>query len=133
MKLEKIRDSYYQYSASASAISRQAAFAGIAIVWVFKHQDGSSFAIPADLVFPLLMFMSSLASDLLHYISGAIIWGTLNRVKEKELGHDFKGDILVTSKVNWVTTVFFATKLFLVVLGYLSLVIFGIGELGIKN
>ena len=132
MKLKEIREAYYGYSGSASSVSRQAAFAGIAVIWVFKHQENGAFAIPSELAFPLLMFMSSLAADLFHYIAGSIIWGKLNRDKEKKYGPDFEGDIHVTSKTNWATTFFFVVKLALVSFGYIFLIKFGIGEIDIK-
>jgi hypothetical protein len=39
MKLQKARDTYYEYSGKLSDITRQLSFAGIAIVWIFRAGD----------------------------------------------------------------------------------------------
>jgi len=38
MNLQDYRDDFYTYSGKASDISRQLAFAGIAIIWIFKKE-----------------------------------------------------------------------------------------------
>ena len=69
MKIHEIRDAYYEASGTVSDISRQLAFAGIAVIWVLKVGDGSG-GIPfsSELVIPLYCFVSALGLDLLQYV-----------------------------------------------------------------
>ena len=39
MKLSDYRETYYEFSGKASDVTRQLAFAGIAIVWIFKIEE----------------------------------------------------------------------------------------------
>ncbi len=118
MKFKEIRESYYSNSRNASTVSRQASFAGIALIWVFKTQDESGLMLPNELLWPLLFFILSLTFDLLHYISGSAIWGILNRIKELKHGVDYKEDIDVSKYVNWPGILFFWGKLVSVLFAY---------------
>ena len=46
MKLEDIRDAYSGKSATASEVSRQVSFSGIALIWVFKTQHDNALVLP---------------------------------------------------------------------------------------
>ena len=89
MNLEDIRDAYSSKSATASKVSRQASFAGIALIWVFKTQHDNTLVLPNELLWPTLFLTLSLAFDLLQYISSSAIWGVFNRMKERELGPNY--------------------------------------------
>ena len=52
MKLQGYRADFYTYSGKASDLSRQLAFAGIALIWLFKKDDAGRLSIPPDLVMP---------------------------------------------------------------------------------
>ncbi len=129
MQLKDVRDAYYGYSGKASDTARQASFAGIAIIWIFKSQEGARFAIPEDLVLPLMLFIASLAADLLHYILGSVIWGTYNKIKEKHLGVNHEGNFEAPSALNWPTLFFFSAKLLLAFMGFVVLFTYGYYEL----
>ena len=86
MKLSDYLNSYYAHTGNASTVSRQASFAGIALVWVFNTKSGNEITLPIDLLMPVLWLVISLGLDLLQYISSAFIWGVFHRVKEKQLG-----------------------------------------------
>jgi len=120
MKLEKIRDSYYTNTRNASTVSRQASFAGIALIWIFKTQDNEALILPNELLWPTLFFILSLTFDLLQYISGSAIWGKLNRIKELKYGTDYEDDIAISKYVNWPAIFFFWAKLIFVLIAYLS-------------
>jgi len=86
MKLSIYRQQYYDASGMASTVSRQAAFAGIALIWIFKAQDAAqpaTIVLPNELIMPSLAFIISLAFDLLQYVLGAAVWGSYCRFKEK--------------------------------------------------
>ncbi|MCP4140862.1 MAG: hypothetical protein GY755_11325 [Chloroflexi bacterium] len=133
MQLKDVRDAYYGYSGKASDGARQASFAGIAIIWIFKSQEGVQFAIPDELALPLVFFISSLAADLLHYILGSVIWGTYNQILEKRHGVNFEGKLEAPTAINLPTLFFFSAKLILVFIGYILLFKFGFNELGMSG
>jgi hypothetical protein len=85
MILKEYRETYYFYTGKASDISRQLAFAAIAVIWLFKKDTGGTqLTIPVDLVLPGIFVVSALAVDLLQYCLGAIIWYLFYRSKEKK-------------------------------------------------
>ena len=121
MKLEDIRDSYYSKSTNASTVIRQASFAGIALIWVFKTEYGATVTLPNELLWPTLFLTLSLAFDLLHYIVSTAIWGIYNRIKEIEHGPNYKEDIGVSKYLNWPAIFFFWGKVFFVLAGYFNI------------
>ena len=75
MKLKDCRETFYEFSGKLSDNTRKLAFAGIAIVWIFKQGENGSYTIPDALKTAMLMFVVSLSLDLLHYIWQTFIWG----------------------------------------------------------
>jgi hypothetical protein len=88
MKLEDTRKAYQEYSKAASDVTRELAFAGIAVIWIFRITNAASGVpgIPATLHLPLVLFVVALGLDLLHYATGTVIWGTFGRFKERQEG-----------------------------------------------
>lgn len=127
MKLSEARKSYYNHSGSASAVARQIAFAGIAMVWVFNQpQTGHPIGLSSQLSLALLLLCASLAADLLQYTLSAAIWGFYARRKEKELRHRFHEDpdIEPPAPLNWPGIVMFWLKLLLLFSAYFVLACF---------
>lgn len=85
MKLKDTRESYQFFSGKASEIVRQLGFAGIAVIWVFKVTAGERQIVPTELLPAGILLVSGLTLDLLHYVTGTLIWGVYNRNKEKQL------------------------------------------------
>ena len=83
MKLQGYRDDFYTFTGKASDISRQLAFAGIAIIWIFKKDQAGALTVPRELVFPGLFIVLALAFDLLQYCVAAVTWRIFYRRKEK--------------------------------------------------
>jgi len=76
MKLDDYRETFYSYTGKASDISRQLAFAGIAIIWIFKKDlPGAGLTVPRELIVPGLLIVLALGFDLLQYCLGTVIWG----------------------------------------------------------
>lgn len=74
MKISDFRKNNYDYSSQkASEVTRQLAFAGIALVWIFKL-GGENPKIPGELIAPTFCFALTLAFDLLHYVIATILW-----------------------------------------------------------
>ena len=83
MKLPEYRQTFYDYSGKVSDLSRQLAFAGLAVIWIFK-KDGATdkLTIPGALTLPLLLLVASLACDVLQYFAGTVVWWLFYRIKE---------------------------------------------------
>ena len=124
MKLSNYRADYYTFSGLASNVSRQAAFAGIALIWVFNDKNASGIHLPVELMWPTLFLILALGLDLLHYIVGSAIWGVFHRIKEKQLGSHPDPDVTAPVYLNWPTLFFFWGKLLAICVGYIFLFIY---------
>ena len=126
MKLSEYRDTYYVLSAKASDVARQLAFAGMAIIWIFKLDSKPIPVIPKQLIIPTCFFVCALASDLLHYIVATSIWGSFRWWQEKN--KKIADPNLKASKyLNWPILFLFAIKLGLVAIGYVYVIMYIIG------
>ena len=82
--LDDYLDDIREYSAKASEVNRQLAFAGIAIVWLFKNPEPVFVIFPSPLVFILLLLCLALSIDLIHYLFATIAWKIFYDGKESE-------------------------------------------------
>src|SRR5947207_208420 len=85
MKLSDYKEEYYEFSKLASENARKAAFAGIAIVWIFRVTSGATPQIPRGFLGPVICFVVAIGVDLLHYILGSVIWGRFHAYHEGKL------------------------------------------------
>ena len=121
MRLKEAREQYYEFSGKLSDVNRQLGFAGIAVVWIFAQGDGDlRLSIPAELLFPLLLFVLGLALDVSHYASAAVLWGWYHRSRER-MGASEDCDVSPHRAINWPAIFFFWTKVLSVAAGYLFL------------
>lgn len=120
MNLSGYRESYYGFSSSASVVTRQAAFAGIALVWIFNSKADETIRLPQELLWPTLFLVACLACDLLQYISSTAIWGFYHRHLEKN-GVQECDEITAPRYFNWPGLVLFWSKHTCVLLGYYGL------------
>ena len=124
MNLEKCRETFYEFSGTLSDNARKLAFAGIAIVWIFKQGENGSYTIPGALKTVMLMFIVSLSLDLLQYIWQTIVWGFFYNYKENKLNYDEKADFLAPKIFKNVADVIFWAKVVALVIGYVFMVRF---------
>lgn len=119
MKLSDYRETYYEFSGKASDVARQLAFAGIAIIWLFKVQAADFPKIPKELILPTITLALSLAFDLLQYVAGTTVWGIFQWYHEKQL-NDLSQDpeIESSTKLKWPQFTFFILKLIALILSY---------------
>jgi hypothetical protein len=95
MNLPGYRETFYFYSGKVSDLSRQLAFAGIAVIWIFKKDVATDkLTIPGALTLPLLLLVACLGFDILQYFAGSVVWRCVYRAKERagfdevqDLGH----------------------------------------------
>ncbi len=122
MRLNDYKKDFYEFSAKASDAARSAAFAGIALVWVFKLDAKPIPHLPRELLAPAGLFALGLASDLLQYVVGTGIWGAFHLYNERRLRNP-QSDPQLSHPV-WLPVpvhVFFVLKVLAVVVGYLLL------------
>ncbi len=116
-KLSKYRDDYYAFTQKLSDINRQIAFAGIAIIWVFKQTNGNEIIIEQPLIYPLKLIVIALALDMLHYIYQSSIWAIFySYYKHKYQSEDHELDS--SPKLNIIAWALFAFKVLLVIIAY---------------
>jgi hypothetical protein len=118
--LKDFRDYYYDHSAKASEIQRQIAFAGIAVIWIFRTGSGVDYRIPLQLITSTILFVASLASAFLQYLTASIMWGLYTRIKELK-GITDTDDFKAPRWINWPGNTFFFLKFLFVIIAYYML------------
>ena len=119
MKLSDYKADFEEFSGKASDRARAAAFAGIAIIWVFKIDSKPVPQLPNELLIPTGLLALCLALDLLQYITAAITWNLFHRHHEKKLANPMDDPEL--NHTPWLArpvTVLFILKLISVMAGY---------------
>lgn len=123
--VDDYKKDYEYFTGKASEISRNLAFAGIAIIWIFKitSKDGS-LEIPSLLITPLIWLVITLALDLSQYISGGLIWLIYYRFKEWQIkkskisaNDDIKAPAILPAIIHF----FYLSKLVAIVVAYIFL------------
>ncbi len=122
MKLIQAREAYYQYTEKASDVARTLAFAGIALIWIFKVGDSGTPRIPHRLLPPTFLLAGSLVFDLLQYVVGSILWGAFHRIKERTIPKGNDPEFEAPAWMNWPGIILFYGKLILVAWGFLLLI-----------
>lgn len=130
MKLEAAQEIYEKRSTRLSEIVRQLNFAGIAVIWLFRTGEKTG-GIPYNdvLLWPLSLFITSSAFDLLQSAYASAAWGIFSRQQEKKLNlrlaetDDIDDEIDDAPRaINWVSNVFFWGKAILTASGYFLLI-----------
>jgi hypothetical protein len=132
VKLSQARESYHFNSGTASSVARQAAFAGIAIIWVFNSPTKQLVvAIPQQLQAVALLLVICLALDLLQYVVSSIIWSVFSRILELKYPHRLSEDPEMDAPpyLNWPCLACFWGKLFVLMAAYIRLAMFLLANL----
>lgn len=123
MKLQDYRNTYYEFSSTASEVARKLSFAGIALIWLFKIESLPIPKIPTELVFPTGLLALSLSFDLLQYIVASAIWGVFQWYQEKKLKDISEDpDLAAPSILKFPQFLLFWSKLFLAMAAYILIV-----------
>lgn len=123
MKLKEAREFYYERSAKVSDLTRQLAFAGIAVVWVYKVGPESHPSVAPDFLPPLILFATALLFDFLQAIWGAGAWGIFSRIREKTYGSSTEAEIGdAPDAINWISVFFFWLKVAIILSGFVLLI-----------
>jgi hypothetical protein len=119
--LQDYRETFYTFSGKASDLNRQLAFAGIAIIWLFKKDNLAGLSIPRELLWPGVLIVLSLGLDMLHYVVASVVWRYFYRSQEKA-GVD-EGKVLThETYLEWPIYFFFSAKIIIVLAAYVLLV-----------
>lgn len=128
--VKDIRDDYYLFSGKVSDITRQMALAGIAIIWIFRINNGVEIKIASEFLFPLFVFIGALVADIGQYIYQTLSCYFFYRGKEKG-GASLDTEVVFPVNRNTLSWIFFTIKVVLMIMGYFKLL--GIvGEMIIK-
>ena len=133
MKLSEARESYYSNSARASELTRQLAFAGIALVWIFNSPvQNQSIALPRELMLVSLWLVLALILDFAQYVLGTLIWGFFSRRVEVKKPHRVGEDVEFAASpfMNWPGLICFWAKLAVLAFAYFKLGSFILTKLG---
>lgn len=125
MKLSDYKNTYYEFSGLTSGVARNLAFAGIALVWIFKTESEPTPRIPQQLIIPTVMLALTLTFDLLQYIAGTFVWGVFQWYHERKL-HNITEDPELDSP-SWLKLPqfsFFVLKLATVLSAYLFITVY---------
>lgn len=116
-KLSEFKDDYYFFTGKLSDINRQIAFAGIALIWVFKQNDDKNILIDESLILPAILIVLALGFDILQYIYQSITWSIFYTYhKRKNKSEDKK--IQSPEYLNYLAWFFFSIKVILVLIAY---------------
>ena len=93
--LDKAQTQKDSYSGTASEIARQLAFAGVAVIWLFRvgGADAAGVRFEPILLWPLAGFTVALLLDILQYVYSSIAWWIFylqceSKIKAKSLAED---------------------------------------------
>ena len=83
---------------------RQLDFAGIAVIWIFKigKDEAGGVHFSKTLLWPLALFVLSLAFDLLQYVYKSAFLGILNHRSWNKY-HNEEKDLKFSERWNWPT------------------------------
>jgi hypothetical protein len=124
MKLEDARKHYDYFSGKTSELTRQLAFAGIAIIWIFKTTGtgpvGQTPLLPTQFVLPLWLIVIALSLDFLHYLFGSISWGAYSWWQERKYNSSDASTGIEDSPgwINWPHLVVYWLKIVALLSGY---------------
>jgi hypothetical protein len=112
-------------STKSSEINRQLAFAGIAIIWVFKTDSGGRQIVPNELFLPGLLLVLGLSLDLLHYVIKSEMWYRITRKNEKADIAEFT----VPEWINYPGDILYWIKIAATIIAYVLLIRFLLARL----
>jgi hypothetical protein len=120
MKLKEIRESYEELSGTASKLSRQLAFAGIGMIWIFRVSTGEQTSVPDGLLWPSILLISSLGIDLAQYLIQSATW-YIYYIRQRKKGTKEGDDVNEPEYFNYPTWGLFFAKITVMIIAYVTL------------
>lgn len=116
-KLSDYKEDYYFFTGKLSDINRQIAFAGLAIIWIFKKGENSDIQLDVELIKPAIFIVCALAFDIFQYIYQSITWSLFyTHYNRKHKSEEYK--IESPEYLNYPSWFFFFLKVILVLIAY---------------
>ena len=124
MKLYEYKDTYEGHTSTLSNINRSIAFAGIAVVWIFKKTEAGEISLDEDFLLPVILFIAGLAFDMLQYIYQSLAWYFVFRNKERQFQERRRTEVEPSDEFEhsyWITYpawTLFTIKVSFVIVGF---------------
>jgi hypothetical protein len=129
MRLSDWSDKAHTFTRQLSELNRYLAFAGIAIIWIFKTDIAGNISIPEQLFSPLVILVLALFLDFLQYVYSATVWTLFFRYHENNKQKNpeeekYKTDDVKAPKIlpNLSYILFFYPKVILNIIGYILII-----------
>lgn len=120
MKLSNIREAFEGLSGTASNINRQLCFAGLGIIWIFNSKS-NKIEVPKELYTPAIMFVVSLAIDIIQYLIQTFTWYIFYLYKKFHCKIKEEEESKESEWLNFVPWLLFASKIAFLVIGYIKI------------
>lgn len=126
MKLPDARETYYYNSQKVSDITRQLAFAALALIWLFRPDGVGQYAVPPILTCAGVAIVACLVLDFLQYVLSTLIWGIYQRVLELRFQKQTEQDIdevefLIPPRINLAADILFWLKIVPLLVAYFQI------------
>lgn len=122
--LEKFRQHHYDATVKVSENTRTLALSAIAIVWLFKRENGSTYEMPESLLRPLALVLIAMSLDFVQYVYRSIVWHFLFRAQERKLERkeiSEQSELYINSWINFPGYLLFYAKVLCLIFAYWKL------------
>jgi hypothetical protein len=125
MTLDDLWSDVRELTGKLSDVTRQAAYAGLAVIWIFKTGDATTYQLDRSLIWAGVLLALALALDLSQYACNVTLRWFHARHEEQVRGVDYKGkDVTLPKRLNRIPYALFALKVALVAAGYVVLLFY---------
>ena len=122
MTLDDLWNDVRQLTGKLSDVARQAAYAGLAVIWIFKTSDAGKYHLDPGLKWAGALFVTALACDMAQYAVASVLRWRYARAQETAKGVDYKGkDLALPAGINRAPYALFGIKVVVVAIGYAML------------
>ena len=120
--MKDVQDDFYTFSGKASQLTRQLAFAGIAVVWIFNTTTiKNQIKLDYELIEILKQLIICLLFDFAHAFIPSLVYGIMNfthRVFKKKKEDDEINYSMLWTMPEWIL---FTAKIILLLIAYFGL------------
>lgn len=122
MTLDDLWSDVRELTGKLSDVTRQAAYAGLAIIWIFKTGDAATYHLDRGLIWAGVLLALGMTVDLAQYACNAALRWFNARREEEIRGVDYEGkDLTLPERINRIPYALFVLKVALVAAGYVVL------------
>lgn len=123
MTLDDLWTDVREYTGKLSEVTRQAAYAGLALIWIFKTGTETTYHLDRSLILAGALLALALACDVAQYAVAVLFRWRHARAEERVRGVDYdRDDLTLPVNINRGPYAFFALKVALVAAGYAILI-----------